>query len=71
MKLSNVTKRYGVKVVTASTAIFATSSFANGVPEAITAAVTAGESNYGLVVVGLITMAAIGFGLRMIIGAMK
>nr|MBY7672904.1 hypothetical protein [Vibrio anguillarum] len=51
-------------------AVASSSSFAITVPEAIDAAVTAGQSNYTLVVVGLIVMAATGFGLNMIIKAM-
>ncbi|MDQ2195007.1 MULTISPECIES: hypothetical protein, partial [unclassified Vibrio] len=51
-------------------AVASASSFAVTVPESIEAAVTSGQSNYSLVV-GLITMAAVGFGLRMIVGAMK
>ncbi|MGR3087231.1 LPXTG cell wall anchor domain-containing protein, partial [Vibrio vulnificus] len=34
-------------------------------------AVTTGQSNYSLVVVGLIGLAALGFGLKMIVGAMR
>ncbi|CAH8240464.1 conserved exported hypothetical protein [Vibrio aestuarianus] len=72
MKIINVTKKHGLKVVTGVSAVVASaSSFAVTVPEAINDAVSAGQSNYGLVVVGLITMAAIGFGLKMIVGAMK
>ncbi|MDE1333353.1 hypothetical protein [Vibrio aestuarianus] len=72
MKITNVTKKHGLKVVTGvSAAVASASSFAVTVPEAIDAAVTSGQSNYGLVVVGLITMAAVGFGLKMIVGAMR
>lgn len=73
MKIINVMKKHALKVVAgASAAMASASSFAaDGVPEAINTAVTSGQSNYGLVVVGLIGMAAIGFGLRMIVGAMK
>ncbi|MGF1719250.1 hypothetical protein L4D20_04295 [Vibrio kyushuensis] len=38
---------------------------------AINAAVTSGQSNYGLVVVGLIGLAALGFGLKAIMGGMR
>lgn len=41
------------------------------VAESINTAVSTGQSNYTLVVVGLIGLAAIGFGLRAIIGAMR
>ncbi|ASF99822.1 hypothetical protein CEG15_06485 [Vibrio anguillarum] len=73
MKFINVMKKHALKVAAgASAAMASASSFAvEGVPEAINAAVTSGQSNYGLVVVGLIGLAAIGFGLRMIVGAMK
>lgn len=72
MKFINVMKKHAAKIVTGVTAAVASSSsFAITVPESIEAAVTSGQSNYSLVVVGLITMAAAGFGLRMIVGAMK
>lgn len=72
MKLINVMKKHATKISTGFAASVASaSSFAVTVPEAIESAVSAGQSNYGLVVVGLITMAAIGFGLKMIVGAMR
>ncbi|OXX55295.1 MULTISPECIES: hypothetical protein [unclassified Vibrio] len=72
MKFINVMKKHATKIATGVTAAVASaSSFAVTVPESIEAAVTSGQSNYSLVVVGLITMAAVGFGLRMIVGAMK
>lgn len=72
MKFINVMKKHATKIATGFAASVASaSSFAVTVPEAINDAVTAGQSNYGLVVVGLITMAAIGFGLKMIVGAMR
>ncbi|MFS1981083.1 hypothetical protein BCU36_018740 [Vibrio lentus] len=57
----------------ASTALVSASSFADSTPvaSAINGAVTTGQSNYGLVVVGLIGLGAIGFGLRAIMGAMR
>lgn len=60
-------------LVAASAAVVAApSAFANtAVTEAINTAVTAGQSNYGLVVVGLIGLAALGFGLRQITGSMR
>lgn len=71
MKFINVMKKHAAKIVTGVTAAVASSSsFAITVPEAIDSAVTAGQSNYTLVVVGLIVMAATGFGLNMIIKAM-
>ncbi|ASW80992.1 hypothetical protein DEB41_17480 (plasmid) [Vibrio anguillarum] len=72
MKFINVMKKHAATITTGVTAAVASaSSFAVTVPESIEAAVTSGQSNYSLVVVGLITMAAVGFGLRMIVGAMK
>uniref|UniRef100_UPI001F3CC43D hypothetical protein n=1 Tax=Vibrio anguillarum TaxID=55601 RepID=UPI001F3CC43D len=68
----NVMKKHAATITTGVTAAVASaSSFAVTVPESIEAAVTSGQSNYSLVVIGLITMAAVGFGLRMIVGAMK
>lgn len=53
-------------------AVASPSVFANtGVTDAINTAVTTGQSNYGLVVVGLIGLAALGFGLRQITGSMR
>ncbi|WP_268810175.1 hypothetical protein [Vibrio parahaemolyticus] len=54
-----------------ATAVASGSTFAANHSEAINAAVTEGQANYTLVVVGLIGLAAIGFGLRMMIGAMR
>ncbi|AYV19848.1 hypothetical protein AAFX24_00045 [Vibrio mediterranei] len=55
-------------LVATSGAAFADTS---AVTTAINTAVASGQSNYGLVVVGLIGLAALGFGLRMIVGAMR
>ncbi|EDL50930.1 hypothetical protein VSAK1_24715 [Vibrio mediterranei AK1] len=55
-------------LVVTSGAAFADTS---AVTTAINTAVASGQSNYGLVVVGLIGLAALGFGLRMIVGAMR
>ncbi|ENM5900772.1 hypothetical protein DX885_000850 [Vibrio mimicus] len=69
MKLRNMAKKFGVAVATAVPASFA---FANdSITSALNGAVTTGQSNYSIVVVGLIGLAALGFGLRMIVGAMK
>ncbi|CAK1834855.1 MULTISPECIES: hypothetical protein [Vibrio] len=59
-------------LVLGSTAFVSASSFADNtaVEKAINDAVTTGQSNYGLVVVGLIGLAAIGFGLRAIMNSM-
>lgn len=65
------------KLIALSTVIASGSSFAavgadqSAVTGAINAAVTLGQDNYGLVVVGLIGLAALGFGLRAIMGAMR
>ncbi|KQB03368.1 hypothetical protein V7T16_17045 [Vibrio metoecus] len=69
MKIRNMVKKFGVAVAASvsTSAAFA----ADPISDAITAGVSAGQGNYTLVVVGLIAMAALGFGLRMIVGAMK
>lgn len=54
--------------VTASSSTFAAD---DAIKAAINSAVTTGQSNYGLVVVGLIGLGAAGFGLRAIMGAMR
>ncbi|MCG9544803.1 MULTISPECIES: hypothetical protein [Vibrio] len=56
-----------------SALVVSTSSFADdsAVTTAINGAVSSGQSNYGLVVVGLIGLGALGFGLRAIMGAMR
>ncbi|ENS5564750.1 hypothetical protein ACE1PW_003689, partial [Vibrio cholerae] len=62
-------KKFGVVAATVLPASFA---FADDpISDAIKAGVSSGQGNYTLVVVGLIAMAALGFGLRMIVGAMK
>lgn len=54
--------------LTASASSFAEDS---AVTTAINGAISTGQSNYGLVVVGLIGLGALGFGLRAIMGAMR
>ena len=54
--------------VTASSSTFAAD---DAIKTAINSAVTTGQANYGLVVVGLIGLGAAGFGLRAIMGAMR
>ncbi|MCF7479137.1 hypothetical protein L3V32_20795 [Vibrio sp. J2-4] len=54
-----------------ATAVASGSTFAADHSEAIKAATNEGQANYTLVVVGLIGLAAIGFGLRMMISAMR
>ncbi|EPN8462045.1 hypothetical protein ACT31I_002794 [Vibrio cidicii] len=69
MKLRNTMKKVGIAVAASVTA---SSAFADdAMLTALNNAVTAGQSNYTIVVVGLIGLAAIGFGLRMIVGAMR
>ncbi|MBW3697031.1 hypothetical protein EK599_15120 [Vibrio sp. T187] len=51
-----------------SSAAFAEDS---AVTTALNAAISAGQANYGLVVVGVIGMAAVGFGMYAIVGAMR
>ncbi|EGQ9889587.1 hypothetical protein FYF76_01450 [Vibrio cholerae] len=69
MKIRNMAKKFGVVAATVLPASFA---FADDpISDAIKAGVSSGQGNYTLVVVGLIAMAALGFGLRMIVGAMK
>lgn len=43
----------------------------SAIKTAINSAIAAGQENFGLVVVGLIGLAALGFGLRNITGAMR
>lgn len=65
-------KNLGRKVAVAATAFVASgAAFAADHSAAINTAVTDGQSNYTLVVVGLISMAAIGFGLKMMTGSMR
>ncbi|EHK2921831.1 hypothetical protein J7Y46_001642 [Vibrio parahaemolyticus] len=54
-----------------ATAVASGSTFAADHSASIGTAVTEGQANYTLVVVGLIGLAAIGFGLRMMISAMR
>ncbi|EGR0495207.1 hypothetical protein FG066_17455 [Vibrio cholerae] len=69
MKFRNMVKKFGVVAATVLPASFAFAE--DPISEAIKAGVSSGQGNYTLVVVGLIAMAALGFGLRMIVGAMK
>ncbi|ELV8621701.1 TPA: hypothetical protein RQK43_000239 [Vibrio vulnificus] len=68
--MKNLAKKIGI----AMTATLVTSSaFAEGTPitAALNTAVSTGQANYSIVVIGLIGLAALGFGLRMIVGAMR
>ncbi|EIE1197699.1 hypothetical protein LCX57_003548 [Vibrio parahaemolyticus] len=71
MKKLNV-KKIGAKAAVVTGALVASaSSLAADHSAAINTAVTEGQANYTLVVVGLIGLAAIGFGLRMMVGSMR
>ena len=65
-------QKHALKIGAAVSAVVA-SGVANAGPvdEALDAAVASGQSNYSIVVIGLIGLAAIGFGLRSIVGAMR
>ncbi|EJL6410787.1 hypothetical protein HPY09_07235 [Vibrio cholerae] len=69
MKIRNMAKKFAVVAATVLPASFAFAE--DPISDAIKAGVSSGQGNYTLVVVGLIAMAALGFGLRMIVGAMK
>lgn len=70
-KIKSVAKKVALvgAGVMASASAWATDPATPGA--AITAAVAEGKTNYTLVVVGLITMAAVGFGLHMITSSMR
>lgn len=71
----NILKKHAAKVSVLAATVVSSSAFANGtssgVTEKLNQAVSQGQSNYTLVVVGVLSMAAIGFGLYMIKGAMR
>ncbi len=66
-------KNLKVKIIALAALVGSSSAFAedNAITTAINAAITTGQANYGLVVVGLIGLAALGFGLRQITGGMR
>ncbi|ELA4928388.1 hypothetical protein RFS42_000096 [Vibrio vulnificus] len=68
--MKNLAKKIGIAVAAtlATSSAFADTS---AIATAINGAVTTGQSNYSLVVVGLIGLAALSFGLKMIVGAMR
>lgn len=70
MKILNNVK---TKVIALSAVVMSGAASADdtAIKAAINGAVTAGQENFGLVVVGLIGLAALGFGLRSIVGAMR
>ncbi|ENM5774163.1 TPA: hypothetical protein AB5H45_000794 [Vibrio mimicus] len=69
MKLRDIGKKFAVAAAAVTPAFAALAE--DPIGDAIKAGVSSGQGNYTLVVVGLIAMAALGFGLRMIVGAMK
>lgn len=71
MKFMNTLKKRSVQIGTMAGALVASAAANATVEEALDTAVTNGQNNYGTVVVGLIGLAAIGFGLRAIVGAMR
>lgn len=75
-KLVSVLKNAKTKAAVATVAVMASGSAmaadpANPVKESLDAAIAAGQSNFTIVVVGAIGLAAIGFGMGMIISAMR
>ena len=66
-------KKHAAKVSVLAATVVSSSAFADGsgVTEKLNQAVSQGQSNYTLVVVGILSMAAIGFGLYMMKGAMR
>lgn len=71
--LKNTLKKHAAKVSVLAATVVSSSAFADGsaVTTKINEAVSQGQSNYTLVVVGILSMAAIGFGLYMMKGAMR
>jgi len=71
--LKNTLKKHAAKVSVLAATVVSSSAFADGsgVTEKLNQAVSQGQSNYTLVVVGVLSMAAIGFGLYMMKGAMR
>lgn len=68
MKFRNIVQKFGV-VVAASLPAFA---FANdSINEKLAAAISSGQANYTMVVIGVIGLAAIAFGLGRILGILK
>ncbi|UTZ25278.1 hypothetical protein HB761_00105 [Vibrio campbellii] len=69
----NTLKKHAAKVSVLAATVVSSSAFADGsgVTEKLNQAVSQGQSNYTLVVVGVLSMAAIGFGLYMMKGAMR
>jgi len=66
-------KKYGFPVAVGSSALFASAmaSAEGTMTDVIKAALADGQTNYGLVTAGVITMAALGFGVAMIVGWLR
>tara|TARA_B100000749_G_C18118122_1_gene338659 strand:- start:5 stop:226 length:222 start_codon:yes stop_codon:yes gene_type:complete len=73
MKLMNVAKKHGSKLAVVGFSMMPFAAFAedSGITTAIKNAIAAGTSNYSLVVIGLIGLAALAFGLGRITGGMR
>ncbi|WP_258306851.1 hypothetical protein [Vibrio sp. 11986-1-5] len=71
MKYFNVLKKYKVQSVAVASTAFASFASNATVEESLTTAINTGQTNYTTVVIGLIALAAIGFGLRAIIRVMN
>ena len=69
MKISSKTLLVTATVLGSSTAMAA--GEADAIGTAISTAVAAGQANYSLVVIGIIGLAAIGFGVGMIVSSMR
>lgn len=74
MKIFKQVKKYGVVAVAGSVAVLGSSVAAAAdasLTDTIKAALTSGQTNYALVTAGVITMAALGFGVAMIVGWLR
>ncbi|MGO2372264.1 MAG: hypothetical protein ACTH5C_07890 [Pseudoalteromonas prydzensis] len=70
--MKKLLKSKATKLALAATGVMGSASaFAADHSEAINAAVTDGSANYGLIVTGVITVAAIGFALGMIASKLR
>lgn len=73
MKMFKQVKKYGAVVVAGSAAFGSSAAFAvdASLTDTIKTALTSGQTNYALVTAGVITMAALGFGVAMIVGWLR
>ncbi|ARC92171.1 hypothetical protein B6A42_08740 [Vibrio coralliilyticus] len=74
MKYLNTVKKYSSKAALATaTFVVSASAFANENPvtTALNNAIAAGKANYEIVVIGIITLTALGFGLGRITSSMR